>query len=464
MRESEGIQKERGLTKKVLLFSTLLLVGLIGSQWLPGVIGAEYTVIGYFVRILTMIALSFIMIRVGYEFDIDKSNLRRYGWDYAVAATAAAFPWVFVALYFIFVLLPPDFWGTLAAWQESLLAGRFAAPTSAGVLFSMLTAAGLGATWLFRKARVLAIFDDVDTILLMIPLKMLIVGVAWQLGVIVLVLGGMLTIAFVFLHRVRIPVTWPWVLSYAAGITTVSELVYRGSKLIDASVPIHLEVLLPAFALGCIMAYPGRSSGDEVHGNVCHHEIETRAEKRVTTLMAASFMVLVGLSMPNILGADLPLQAGATAEAANTALYATTVPVGRAVPAEIATAEIATAQEIGRVTAEQPPMGWSEMIIHVLAITALANLGKMFPALCYRSEACRRERLALAIGMWPRGEVGAGVLVVSLSYGIGGPIVAIAMMSLALNLLLTGVFIFIVNRLTSPLEAYGECEESIGVA
>ena len=46
----------------------------------------------------------------------------------------------------------------------------------------------------------------------------------------------------------------------------------------------------------------------------------------------------------------------------------------------------------------------------------------------------------MAIGMWPRGEVGAGVLIVSLSYGIGGPIVTVGMLSLAVNLVLTGVF------------------------
>jgi Kef-type K+ transport system membrane component KefB len=99
-------------------------------------------------------------------------------------------------------------------------------------------------------------------------------------------------------------------------------------------------------------------------------------------------------------------------------------------------------------------MGWGLIALHVLLITILSNLGKMFPALCYRSEVHWRERLAVAIGMWPRGEVGAGVLVISLSYGIGGPIVTIAMLSLALNLLLTGVFIYAVKRITSPLPAY----------
>lgn len=59
----------------------------------------------------------------------------------------------------------------------------------------MLAAAGLGSTWLFGKARILAIFDDLDTVLLMIPLKVLIVGLAWQLGFAILVMAAMLSLA-----------------------------------------------------------------------------------------------------------------------------------------------------------------------------------------------------------------------------------------------------------------------------
>ena len=55
--------------------------------------------------------------------------------------------------------------------------------------------------------------------------------------------------------------------------------------------------------------------------------------------------------------------------------------------------------------------------------------------------------LAVTIAMWPRGEVGAGVLIVSLSYGIGGPILTVALLSLALNISLTGLFILWVKRL-----------------
>ena len=65
----------------------------------------------------------------------------------------------------------------------------------------------------------------------------------------------------------------------------------------------------------------------------------------------------------------------------------------------------------------------------------------------------RRERQAATvvsaafIGAGGSQHAVAGVLVLSLSYGIGGPIVTVAMLSLALNLALTGVFILIVKRL-----------------
>ena len=96
-------------------------------------------------------------------------------------------------------------------------------------------------------------------------------------------------------------------------------------------------------------------------------------------------------------------------------------------------------------------VGWPQLLTHTLWLTLLANLGKMFPLLCYRQEAHWKERLALCVGMWPRGEVGAGVLVVSLGYGISGLIVPAAALSLALNLVLTGVFIMIVQRLLASV-------------
>jgi hypothetical protein len=141
--------------KKVLLFSILLIVGLVISQYLDRLTGAAGGVVGEIVRLATMIMLAFIMIHVGYEFEIDRSRLGSYGFDYLVAATAAALPWIFCAVYFVFVFNDPARWGSFETWTQALLAGRFAAPTSAGVLFSMLAAAGLSATWYFNKIRIL---------------------------------------------------------------------------------------------------------------------------------------------------------------------------------------------------------------------------------------------------------------------------------------------------------------------
>jgi Kef-type K+ transport system membrane component KefB len=417
--------------RQVLFFSFLLIVGLVLSQFLPLWFGAYYGLAEHIVRVLTMVGLSFIMIHVGYEFDIDKSRLGQYGWDYIVAMTAAAFPWIFVALYFIYVMLPAELWSNWDAWKESLLSARFAAPTSAGVLFSMLAAAGLGATWLFHKARILAIFDDLDTVLLMIPLKIMMVGLVWQLGAIFAVVVLLLWAAWVWLHRWRIPLSWPWVMAYAALITVASELIYFYSKNIDDTLGIHIEVLLPAFVLGCLIARPA-DGRDALH---------TPREKRAALLVSGVFMVLVGLSMPAILSpADMDVMHSPYSDSSSPQF-----------------AQVASAEEDGAVEASvlaaQPFPGWGWIAFHVLMLTVISNLGKMFPAFCYRKEAHWKERLALSIGMWPRGEVGAGVLVVSLGYGIGGPVLTVALLSLALNLLLTGVFIVLVKKLLTAPDA-----------
>jgi Kef-type K+ transport system membrane component KefB len=386
---------------KVLAYSLLLVAGLVGSQVVPGWLGTAWPSVSVVIRLGTMVALAFIMIHVGYEFEIDRSRPKQIALDYGIAATAAAFPWIFAALYFVLVLNPAGAWRDLEIWKPALLAGRFAAPTSAGVLFAMLAAAGLSATWVFRKARVLAIFDDLDTVLLMIPLKMLIVGVRWQMAVIILIMFGQLGVAWRYFRRASWSVRWPAVMTYAGVIVAVSEGIYQGSKLVDDVVPIHIEVLLPAFVLGCMLARPAGKDPHRDDARDGHQEgPEDEAEQKVSGIVSGVFMVLVGLSMP----------------------------------------AVAT-----MMTGSSP--SWPAIGLHVLFITLLSNLGKMFPVFVYRREATLRERLAVCVGMWPRGEVGAGVLILSISYGISGPMILVAALSLALNLVLTGAFIGIVKRL-----------------
>jgi hypothetical protein len=390
--------------KKVLIYTILLIAGLVLSQYVGNIAGGSSAFVKEFIRLATVFCLGFIMIHVGYEFEIDRSRLKSYAVDYGVAATAAAFPWIFAALYFVFILNPSGEWWNFTVWKESLLASRFAAPTSAGILFSMLAAAGLSATWVFRKLRVLAIFDDLDTVLLMIPLKMLIVGLKWQLGIVIIIMFGLLWLAWRYLHVLRLPISWPFVMAYSMGLTVITEVIYLTSKLMDEVVSVHIEILLPAFVLGCMLARPkghdphlddtrnGHQEGPESHG-----------EQKVAGIVSGAFMLLVGLSMP---------------------------PIREALSGNVS-------------------YGWGTILLHVLLITVLANLGKMFPLFVYKKESTWRERMAISIGMWPRGEVGAGVLIISLSYGIGGLMVTVAMLSLALNLLLTGVFIVFVKKFLS---------------
>ncbi|MGH7197506.1 MAG: hypothetical protein ACREH5_02035 [Candidatus Omnitrophota bacterium] len=124
---------------QIVLYSVLLFAGIIVSQV------TDLSAIRPWVNAVTMVCLAYIMIEVGLEFTINKKKLKNYGVDYFVSASAATLPWLLCTGYFLFFL------GT--GWKESLLVGCFAAPTSAGVLFAMLAAAGLGTTWVFRKAK-----------------------------------------------------------------------------------------------------------------------------------------------------------------------------------------------------------------------------------------------------------------------------------------------------------------------
>ena len=74
-------------------------------------------------------------------------------------------------------------------------------------------------------------------------------------------------------------------------------------------------------------------------------------------------------------------------------------------------------------------LSWYAVSGHILALLVLSNLGKCFPIFAYRNDVPFRERLALSIAMFPRGEVGAGVLLIALGYGINGLAVGIAVLT-----------------------------------
>jgi hypothetical protein len=57
------------------------------------------------------------------------------------------------------------------------------------------------------------------------------------------------------------------------------------------------------------------------------------------------------------------------------------------------------------------------------------------------------ERLAVSIGMFARGEVGAGVLFIAIGYHLGGVLLVVSVLAMCLNLLLTGIFIGFAKKL-----------------
>ena len=387
--------------KRVLLFSLLLITGLVFSQLVPGMFGDNFDTFKTVTDSLLYITLGYIMINVGREFEINKAHWRSYSKDYLVAMLTAALPWFLVASYYI-VILPPigwELWKNGDAWKEVLLLSRFAAPTSAGILFTMLVVCGLKHTWVYKKIQVLAIFDDLDTILLMIPLQIMIIGMRWQMFVILIVAVFLLWFGWKKMATYNLKHNWASMLLYSVIIFVVIHAVYLISKkFYGADGAIHIEILLPAFILGVIMKND--------HKFVA---IDEKMSQNISFL----FMFLVGLSMPAFLGVDF-----------------TNV-----------------AQEAQTVISSIPMLPWEIIGFHVFVITILTNVGKLVPLFFYKKRKIF-ERLAVSVGMFTRGEVGAGVIFIAIGYNIGGPMVVISVLTMAVNLVLTGFFVVFVRELT----------------
>ena len=213
--------------RKVLSFSLFLMLGLIVSQLLPGTLGAGYAAFKKCSDTLLYVCLGFIMINVGREFEIDKTRWRSYTADYFIAMATAALPWILIVLYYVFVLLPPELWTSGEAWKENLLLSRFAAPTSAGILFTMLAALSLKKSWIYKKIQVLAIFDDLDTILLMIPLQILMIGLRWQMFAIIAVVTLLLAVGWRWQATWNVRQDWKTILGLAVVVCALTQLVHH---------------------------------------------------------------------------------------------------------------------------------------------------------------------------------------------------------------------------------------------
>ncbi len=389
--------------KKVVAFSLMLMVGLVLSQLLPIYMGESYGELKHIVEIALGVCLAYIMINVGREFEIDKSNAKIYVKDYLVAMLAAALPWIFIALYYIFAILPSDMWGEGAAWKESLLLSRFAAPTSAGILFSMLAAMNLQRSWIYQKAQTLAIFDDLDTIILMVPLQVAMIGeFNWQMLAMLTTIFALFFVGWRYMSRLKIPQNWSAIFTYAVLVYGATLLIYTVTKhFFGDKGAIHIEVLLPAFIFGMMIK---------------NRHVGGKRGARVSSAISIVFMLLVGMSMPLI---DFD-QSAATSNSTS-------------------------------LISSIPMMSGGEIALHVLVMTLLSNVGKLAPMLFYRDHSLT-ERFALSVGMFARGEVGAGVIFIALGYNIGGPILLISILTLVLNLILTIGFVYTVKYLALKQE------------
>jgi hypothetical protein len=388
--------------RKVYTFSFLLIIGLVLSQTLPHLFGSNFSVFKEVSDSLLYISLAFIMINVGREFEINKKQWRNYTVDYGVAMGAAAFPWILVALYYLFVVAPPEMriWENSSAWKETFLLSRYAAPTSAGILFTMLAAAGLRYTWVYKKVQVLAIFDDLDTIILMIPIQILMIGMRWQMFVIIVVAIFLLFIGWKKMNTFSFRQDWKSILLYSFLLFLMIEMLYKLTTYFYGSEgSIHIEILLPAFVLGMIMKHD-------------HSIISSRQEIRVSNVISYIFMLLVGISMPLFVGVDYSALAEMTSSVIN----------------------------------QIPMPGWDIILMHVFLVTLISNIGKLFPMFFYRDRTIA-ERLAVSIGMFARGEVGAGVLFIAIGYHLGGVLLVVSVLAMCLNLLLTGIFIGFAKKL-----------------
>jgi Kef-type K+ transport system membrane component KefB len=216
-------------------------------------------------------------------------------------------------------------------------------------------------------------------------------GFQWELAVDIALVFLPLMAAWRYMHQVPLPSSWPYRSLYSVLVMLFCETLYFVSKYHLHMEPVHLEVLLPAFVIGCLLK--------EDHGAP-----PSKMESRVATGVSAVFMLCVGLSTP----------------------------------------PLALSGERSVLTAN--------MAGHVAVVTVLMIFGKMFPVICYRDEADWQTRFALSLGMCPRGEVGAGIIVISIESGIKGFAIELAVVCLAINLVLSGAFVTWTKRLASASE------------
>ena len=124
----------------------------------------------------------------------------------------------------------------------------------------------------------------------MIPLQILMIGMRWQMFVILVVAVVLIWLGWKKMNSYGFRQDWKAILFFSLLLFVVIHAIYLISKhFYGENGSIHIEILLPAFILGMIMR--------------ADHSVEPgRTELRVSNSISYLFMMLVGLSMPLFLG------------------------------------------------------------------------------------------------------------------------------------------------------------------
>merc|ERR550537_1919001 len=194
------------------------------------------------------------MIHVGLDFEIVRWRLPRYISDFIVAICLFLAPMALTFLYLSWSEGAMDF-------NLGLHASMFTGPTGAGMLISLMQAADLKGTWVFKKAIVLAIWGQIVVVVFSLVLFFAFAKLLFLIPMV-----GLLAFAWCRVHRFVIPHTWPWVLLYAFVIGTAC-----GWSLELRWVAI---VLIPSFTLGVVIHNPSMNTSQSYK----HIEIELSEE------------------------------------------------------------------------------------------------------------------------------------------------------------------------------------------
>jgi tellurite resistance protein TehA-like permease len=98
--------------------------------------------------------------------------------------------------------------------------------------------------------------------------------------VVTAIMFALLAIAWCKLHKFRLPFSWYWSFAYAALVTTVCKVLHVATHYHIDMVLIYIDVLLPAFVIGCIVDTPVAREERELQKRISYEKRLSRQSAR----------------------------------------------------------------------------------------------------------------------------------------------------------------------------------------